>query len=584
MPKIQDYSTPQYNAATNAIESETRLAAPGAVGRSIQQFGEGVSSYADQVYKRKAQEEISNFGAQFAELKANQAVLLDDEIRAGTINATDAQERLRKQVEKLGENIETAEGRNYFERQSGMLSAFVTQNASRGEALVAGEKIVTNLKSTADKYSNLMGVRPNDFNVALDDMFDQIDSQASLGEISVKQAADLKKWSGEQLSYFSVRGLAKSNPFQAQAALRSGKFDEYLDPRQKASLEDHISSVIEQKATQSEKLLNLKDKDPWEFAKKIGATGGVKPVSMGEDAAQSFLERHEFITKFNAKHGTKMPFLSDDESDRVVNAFMQMNPNDAVKVMANVDSQVKDDIKAQFARDVFKKEPSIGVAMMMAADSPQDAKNILNGMNLLRSGGDGKGRGIKAPSSSEVERQFDEYVGTSLEDGGARQMFRQTINAHMVGSLMKENETDFENFSSKDFRKSAEAVLGPKVEIGGAQTFSFRKNNGEFLGEDELSDLVDSLSDDKVLAALGDVPRTVSGEPINLKKSRGRLSLKIVGDGRYYVVRDNAEHAYDKDGKPYVLDLKTYLKKSKSLKPTKAGGLVNDNRGYGMGL
>jgi hypothetical protein len=101
--------------------------------------------------------------------------------------------------------------------------------------------------------------------------------------------------------------------------------------------------------------------------------------------------------------------------------------------------------------------------------------------------------------------------------------------------------------------------MGPVIEIGGQNALSFRGKSGKFLDEDDVDDLMSELTDDKVMRIQGDVPRTLTGEPMNLKKSKGRLSLKSVGDGAYFLYRDG-EPTFDSKRRPFVLDLKGFEK------------------------
>ena len=74
-----------------------------------------------------------------------------------------------------------------------------------------------------------------------------------------------------------------------------------------------------------------------------------------------------------------------------------------------------------------------------------------------------------------------------------------------------------------------------------------------------MEDLVDGLND-KVIqdTHFGQVP-LVNGkngpEPLDLEKARGRITLKTVGDGRYWIFLGN-DYAVDKDGERFELDLK----------------------------
>lgn len=559
MPKIRTYGEPQVGYQGVNVSSSASLELPGEMGRSLQRFGRQIEDMGDAVYRRQAQSEISDLNAKFAEARADWAQALDEDIRNGTVSAEKAREKYQESISKLSENIETREGREMYERQASGLGAYVTKTAVKGEAQVAGAKAVNDYMSALNTNSNLLQRRPGDFKDVYESSLETIESQVSTGALDASKAEQLRLATGKELSKNAVRGQIRISPSGAKKALDGGQYDQFLDPDTKAQLYNQADAEIKSRQDQFQKTLELKSKDPWKFLQRVGDARGAKPISLGDDAGESFMQRAEFISDMNKKHGVNLPFLSDAEAERVVSTISQRNPEQAVQAFSNVDEKVSDQFKTQFATQVFKKEPSLGAAFMIAGEAPDDARKVVAGMSMLREGGSGTGSAIRPPPTAEVERQFDAYVGSSIEDAGARRAARQAISAHMVKSMFDRGQTNFDAFNQADFDESARAILGPSVEIGGLKTMSFRGKSGQFLDEDQLPDLLDQLTDERVQAVQGDVPRTMKGEPINLAKSRGRLQLKATGDGLYYVFRDG-QPAWSQNKRPFELNLKAIEK------------------------
>lgn len=547
------------NASQNAIESTGFLENRGAVGKAVQGLGETVSGVADALYRRKAQEEVSNNRVKFAEAQSEFEQRISQETNEGTIDPEKIAEDYKAFVDKHSEGLSTYESRADFESQAAMLDKKITKLSAQGKALAAGEKAYANMSRVIDVRAQTLQRKPGEFQELLQQTMDDVNKDVALGVYSPKQAEKIKMAVGKELSKNALYGSAKRSPYQALRELDSGVYQDYLDADTARQMREHIASEMKGRADQQANLLMLKEKEPWEYLKKVGEAGGAKPLSFGEDVADSFRNRGRFVDTMNRKHGINLPFISDLESLQLVNRFNQMPAQDAVQMFQHISTSVPDKDKGRFARDVFQKEPALSAAIMISGDDPQTARNIVGGMSLLRNSGDGRGRAVKPPNEAEVQRLFDSTIGNAIEDPGARVAARAAIKADLTKRLFDKGQSDLDGFSKGDFEESAAAVMGPVVEMNGMSALSFRGKDGKFLDEDDIEDLVSALTDDKVMKVQGDVPRTLSGEPMNLKKSKGRLSLKSVGDGQYFLYRDG-EPTFDNSRRPFVLDLKNFEK------------------------
>ncbi len=555
MPKIRSYDSPQQGASEQGINESGDARFAGDVARSQQQLIGAATNLAGAVYKREAQEEVSGLSASFAKAREDWTQNLNNQIRSGTVDVDKLKNDYSEYVGKLSDGVNTPEAQQFLERQSTRLRGSLIKTAAIGKAKVDGEKSVADYTSMLNSNTNTVSRNPELFQDTYDSAVEGLDAQVKTGVLDFKQASTLKAHTGSELAKGVILGTIDRNPFAAQKMLASGQYDKYLDAETQATLKNRADVEIRSQRDQADKILALKDKNPWQFLQKTGEASSVRPLSLDDTAAKSFQDRALYIDSMNKKHGLNLPFMSDQEADHLTKQFLSAQPDQATAVFNNIDNSVQDKYKSEFALQIFKKEPGLAAALMISGDAPDDSRKIIAGMNLIKSGGEGAGKAIRPPKESEVEKQFDKYIGSAVEDPATRQAARQAINAHMTKSLFDKGATDFENFSDSDFKKSAEAVLGPVVNINGNKAMSFRDKKGVFLDQDRLSDQVDSLTDKKVESIQGDVPRTMAGEPINLQKSRGRITLKSVGDGLYYVYRDS-KPAWDKNKRPFVLNLK----------------------------
>lgn len=553
MPKMKGYER-QVGASGQGLSSGQDLGFIQREARATQELIGTVVDGAGAIYKREAQIELSDLNARFSDARAEWQTRIDEDVRNGSVDSEKIKSDYQAYVNKINEGINTAEGRSYFDRQAARLNVFVMKNATRGQALVAGARAEQDWRTSLNKSSNVLQNDPSAFRDVYDSTLESIEAQVAAGAIPASIAEKFKTQTGTELAKNAVRGMILKDPALAKTALDKGSYDNYLDPDTKAQLRNSANSEILSRQAQFQKTLLLKYKDPWSYVSKVGDSAAVKPIDLGQNAAQSFKDRMEAITDLNQKHGINLPFVSDREAQAISEKIMSMPPAQAVEQMSNLDSSVSDDLfKAKFGQAVFKQEPAMASAMMMAADAPMDARKIMGGLNKLREV-DGKAA-IRPPSTADTERAFDAYLGNAIEDPAARRGMRQAVVAHMVQSMFENNRADFDQLDESAFRSSAHAVLGPQIRLNGRSSLSFRGKDGAFVEEDEFMDLIGAMTDSDIEAIQKDVPRTMGGEPINFKKSRDRINLVPSGDGLYLIKMDGG-WAWDRNKNPFELNLK----------------------------
>lgn len=327
-----------------------------------------------------------------------------------------------------------------------------------------------------------------------------------------------------------------------------------LDPDKATEIENWLRVREKTRADQSDALALMKLRDPWKYLKKIGETQA-QPLDVTADATKSFEARGLYIDEMKKKHGVNLPFASPLEVETFIDGFQRLNPKQATGLLANLDTLVGEPYKRAFGKDVFQKDPAFAAALMVSSDSPEDARKIITGIRFIRSGKDGTGRALTMPSQAQVDESFDAALGPAVASPDVRLAVKQAALAHLISERFDAGQSDVKDVMPKEIRKSIEAVIGPIVEINGTKTTTFRRADGRFVDEDDLEDIVDSLTDEKVEKVLGDVPRTLDGKPLNLKKARGNFSLEAIGSGVYWLKTPQG-YALNKDKQPFRLDLR----------------------------
>lgn len=480
----------------------------------------------------------------------------------------DLQDMIQKDFEELGKDAPSGAARESLTRMTNGIKTRYSVNGANW----ANEQVVKNAGHDIDRSSQTLQMNAfrSGNEAALEDIFKQHDTlvvtaQQALGPENARKVHEIGR---RNIVAKTVEGMIDKNDLRgARRLLDSKKYDETLGAEATANAYELLHRKQESNNDRTAKLHELMDRDPWKFLGEVGDNKGAAPLDLTKDPAKSFENRFNFVAGMQKKYpGIQLPVISPDESRHISDSLLSMSPKDAAGTLNNLAIKVPN--KKQlggFGKELFKEEPGLGAAMMIAGDAPGDARRVVHGTSLLRKGNGGK---PIQPPGERLNQEFDSILGNAIEDPNMRMATRQAAEAHMVSSMFDKGAMEFKDFDSDDLKKSVQSIVGPVAEINGRKTLSFRGKSGQFLDEDALDDLIDDLTDKNVEKSLGDVPRTMSGEPINLAKSNGRLEFKAVADGVYWVFRDG-QPALDKNKQPFRMD----LKKIESTMPKKRGFL-----------
>ncbi len=555
MPKITEYGEPNQAEAPREMFTSRQQGEGGSWAEDISRFGGQLAGLADQQNKRNVQEEVSNAQVDVATTRAEYQMKLDQQIRSGSVDIAGLQNEYKEHVDSLGEKYQTPQAKSLYEREMKLSGIMINRNAIGAQATLKGKQAEDNWRTTVSTDSNTIYNHPTDFKAIYLSNAAAIDAQVASGVINADQGRDLKYKTGVEFSMASVKGFSKNSPGAARKALATGMYNEWLDGEKHGALDEHIKRQEEMMAAKHERLMALKETNPWKFLAAVGETGGVKPLDLQGDSGQSFLNRANWVDAMEKKHGIKVDFMSPIETLHIQKQLEDANPSDAAMLANDMADKVQPKYLAKFAGQIYAKEPALGISTMLAGDDPVAAKDILAGASLMRKRKGDDGRAVEQLKQNEVNAHFDKHVGQAIEDANFRLDVKSAAEA-MTVKTMFDNGADFTADFEKEYKKSVDKIIGPPANINGRKTLTFRGSNGKFLDEDALGDLVHGLKDSEVEKIHGDLPRTLSGESINLEKSRGRLQFKAVGDGKYWVFRDGMP-AMDKSGiKPFKLNLK----------------------------
>jgi hypothetical protein len=261
MPEIKEYTGD--TEAQGAVGGVTpNLEAVSLFGRGLEHVGASLEETGDMLHRRQAQEEVSNIYGQFAQARADWNVKLKAGLKDGTLDPEKFNADYADYINKMGDGVSTAEGKDFFNKQANRLGGTLMQNAITGKAQIAGQQAFDALNgglqvNLADIHSN-----PEQGPDIMDGFQQAVDAHVATGTLNPQQARVLKNQKMSELAQATIEGWAAKDPGQddngnpnpnlAKQILdhtdEDGKgkaFDQYLNQAQR----DHLYAYAKQQDT-----------------------------------------------------------------------------------------------------------------------------------------------------------------------------------------------------------------------------------------------------------------------------------------------------------------------------------------------
>ncbi len=572
MPRIISYDSQQVNAPNAELQPRI-VRNVTAVSEAQGQFAQGVVDLSEAVYKSEVQDDVQNTSDAVSKLNNQYTTRLQTELDAGTLDSQKFMEDYQNDANKFSDKISTNKGSDFYNRQIHQLGDQLTRQSSMAQAQYKGKVAVQTFNDNLNLNGNTLQKNPASFDSTLKISFESLDAQVVDGTIPAMEAQKLKTMTGKELSKNAMRGWINLSPQAARKALGSGTYDQYLDSDDRNTIETHIDALEKAQLAKAETLGKLKFKDPWQFLKNVGVAAPAVDIR----DPKSLVERQMFIDGVQKKYGyypDEVPFLNTGEARGITRLIKQQTPEETTALLQQVAVNAPPEIYSQIAAQVFKDQGAYGVSMAVSADDTETAEKIVAGKQLMtnkeKSGL--KFKGVVTASSNDVSKSFDAYVGNSIADPKLRIQLKDAAFSHYTKTRFDSGD-DLDVFDEDSFNESVDKILGPVAQINDQKIVSFRDKKGHFVPAGELESEFEELDPKILQETQGDVPRLLDGTPLDLEKSGDRINPVTAANGKYFLKRDD-EILYNKNGKPYELDMKTYLPMSREARKKTLFGKV----------
>lgn len=288
MPEIKDYA-PQVEAQGPIGGTSPNLEAVTAKGRGIERLGNAVEQGSDLILRAQTQEEVSNINAGFAQARADWTLKLKSRLADGSLDVDKFKQEFDDYTSKMGDDISTPGGKNYFNKQQGRLSASLTTSAAMGQAAIKGRQQADNWQSSLDHSSIAVANDPSQFDDSYHSMVDGINEMISANPKLAGHEEKFRRQAGETLSVAAVKGWAQVDTDKAQKLLDNGAFDQYLDADKKTYLQGVIKTQARANDIEDERKERLVEKAQ-KTAQDASIDKWLRGMYKGTTSAQNILD------------------------------------------------------------------------------------------------------------------------------------------------------------------------------------------------------------------------------------------------------------------------------------------------------
>jgi hypothetical protein len=262
MPQIRDYTT-QISAESDI---GGRRATPQDFGAGVGDvLGRGVDDVTTKLADVAQRQEVSDVHAKLAQARATWTVELAN--RAAAAPAGDGtfadkfQTDFSDYLAQMGGNYSTRAGQMALQEGSAELAAHFTAAAGLYQAKSAGDKALTDYGALLQSNRTTLLHDPSQFDSVLKTTTAALNDPNGLyAKMPADKRYELGVTTAQDLAKSAVEGLIRTDPQAGLAALKDGKFDQYLKGDAAYTLEKQATIAINAQEIQAERAQRLAEK------------------------------------------------------------------------------------------------------------------------------------------------------------------------------------------------------------------------------------------------------------------------------------------------------------------------------------
>lgn len=227
-------------------------------GQGLETLGKGLSEVGKFVEARAGQAEVSDLQAKMAEAHATFTNKWKEALTKADPGDKELASRFMTEfddtISQIGDNTTTSEGSSYFKSAAATLRAHFSESTFGGQIELAAVKAKTDYTKATGALSAGVYTDPSSFEMARQMQKTGLQSMVQDGGLPSHAAVELDRQTGTELAKSAIRGWANLNPDKAEADLKAGKWDGYINGEVKDQMFGEVAQAKNAKRVEAERL------------------------------------------------------------------------------------------------------------------------------------------------------------------------------------------------------------------------------------------------------------------------------------------------------------------------------------------
>lgn len=266
MAEIEEY-TPQVEAQGGVGSTSPNLELAGSVGRAVERLGGAIEEGGQYIQQRKAQEETADVYAKMADQREFWTNEVQQRAQNGTLDTDKIKDDYDNATSSIGDNISTAQGKNYFERQQARVKSHVLQMAQASAAQMASAQAKGAFETGMNKDSSTLMSDPTAFEDVYNGGLESVDQLIKTGGLPEKMRDKAVQQMSSQYAMAAMKGWTDNDPDTARKMLPElGKFMNVAQKEQaerQIDMADRANDADDARADRAEEKAKKAGSEKW---------------------------------------------------------------------------------------------------------------------------------------------------------------------------------------------------------------------------------------------------------------------------------------------------------------------------------
>lgn len=293
MPEIRQYQQQVEPSGPVGVQRANSDAFGGQVGSAVEGLGRSADRLNGAIEQRKSQDDIMGLHSRMAQTEVDIQKQYEDQLQKGTLNHDEFMGYVQDSLEKVGQGVNTRAGQIRFSDLSANAKLSFAQKSIAGQAELAGDKAVADVKTSLDSMGDMVMHDPGSFQNKLAQSQKLVDDMVATAGLKATQAPMIKKMAMDKMAEAAIRGMITgpgivdangkkiSGPEQARQELASGKWSQFMGEGTEYKLDRAINAGMNAQQAKETRFKKLQEDAKAEEQEKVSQVFTNKLYSNG---------------------------------------------------------------------------------------------------------------------------------------------------------------------------------------------------------------------------------------------------------------------------------------------------------------